>query len=40
MKPEEVLKYDKYTYFEKLDDLNYGQFLRLILDPDNYDDVI
>lgn len=40
MNPEQIAKYDKRTYYDGVEDLSYGDFLRLIYDTKNYKDIL
>lgn len=40
MSLEEISKFDKRTYYEGIEGLNYGQFLRLIYDVKNYKNIL
>ena len=40
MNAEQIAKYDKRTYYEGIEDLSYGDFLRLIYDTKHYKDIL
>ena len=40
MNAEQISKYDKRTYYEGIEDLSYGDFLRLIYDTKNYKEIL
>ncbi len=40
MNAEQIAKYDKRTYYEGIEDLSYGNFLRLIYDTKNYKEIL
>ena len=40
MNAEQISKYDKRTYYEGIEDLSYGDFLRLIYDTKHYKDIL
>lgn len=40
MNPEQISKYDKRTYYEGIPDLNYGDFLKLIYDTENFEKIL
>ena len=40
MTAEQISRYDKRTYYEGINGLSYGDFLRLIYDIENYDKIL
>jgi len=40
MSVEEISHYDKRTYYEGIEDLEYGDFLKLIYDTENYNEIL
>lgn len=40
MSEAEIALYDKRTYYEGINDLSYGDFLRLIYDTKNYKKIL
>ena len=40
MNAEQISHYDKRTYYEGIENLNYGDFLRLIYDTEHYQEIL